>query len=109
MKYVILNTPLPMPVVFPDHVNHSDVVPKHLTARSAGFVEITLDDRYVHTGTFGRSESLNLEPHQGDALLLNHFLNGNESLLAMCALQQCDYALVEQHVIAKIEQERSHT
>lgn len=62
MKYVIFKKgDMIMPVVFSNHICHSEVNIIEATPVSAGFVNI------INYETYGHSESLNLKPHKEDS------------------------------------------
>jgi len=78
MKYVVFKQfDFYWPVVFPDHITHSDVKIPGMTPASAGFV----DSRSIRV--YGKSESLNLEPAPGDEARLICLFTGKEALLPM--------------------------
>lgn len=74
MKYVIFtHGTLYMPVIFPDHVSHNQVVLKDCKIYSAGFVDIS---QFGVTKVYGKSESLGIGPSSEDEnILQNVFLN----------------------------------
>ena len=74
MKYVVfLYKSVYMPVVVPEHVTHSQIKILEAKPVSAGFFKV---DTSLNVTVYGKSESLNLEPHARDKKLLeNVFLN----------------------------------
>lgn len=71
MKYVVFelgSTGLKMPVVFPDHVTHSQIKIEGASPVSAGFCLVGTEE-IVTIGT-GKSDSLNLTPMAGDRELI---------------------------------------
>ena len=73
MKYIIFkHKDLLMPVIFPDHITHSQIKIEDAIPISAGFVAIDLNG---FTNVYGESDSLNLIPHEEDRFLLDNSLN----------------------------------
>lgn len=71
MKYIVFeqeSTGLKMPVVFPDHVTHSQISIEGTRPVSAGFCLVGTEE-LVTIGT-GKSDSLNLAPLAGDRELI---------------------------------------
>ena len=70
MKYVMFKykAGVYMPVIHPDHVTHSQISIADAKPVSAGFLEVGVLGQVKKV--YGRSESLNLEPHPGDKGLL---------------------------------------
>ena len=72
MKYVVFQyAELYMPVIIPDHVTHSQISIEGATPISAGFFR----ENEGLTSTYGKSESLNLVPHERDCRLLDMTLS----------------------------------
>jgi hypothetical protein len=71
MKYIILEQSIP--ILFPDHVNHSDFK-KLGNITSAGFVEIDIDDEKINVRVYGESVTLKLKPMSGDNILIKILL-----------------------------------
>lgn len=91
MKYVMLLIGnIPCPVIFPDSMTHSLMVPRDeptITVRSSGF----FSSRGGKVKTFGESGSLKglnmpCKPHRDDAALLTCALLGEEALLPFYAV-----------------------
>lgn len=78
MKYVIFtHGTLYMPVIFPDHVSHNQIVLKGCKIHSAGFVDVS---RFGVNKVYGKSESLHIGPSSVDEKILrNVFLNSGTS------------------------------
>lgn len=78
MKYVIFtHGTLYMPVIFPDHVSHNQVVLRGCKIHSAGFVEVS---RFGVIKVYSRSESLGIGPSSVDEKILQDvFLNSGTS------------------------------
>lgn len=78
MKYVIFtHGTLYMPVIFPDHVSHNQVVLKGCKIHSAGFVDMS---RFGVIKVYSRSQSLGIGPSpQDEKILQNVFLNSGTS------------------------------
>ena len=78
MKYVIFtHGTLYMPVIFPDHVSHNQVVLKDCKIHSAGFVDMS---RFGVVKVYSRSESLGVGPSSVDEKILQDvFLNSGTS------------------------------
>ena len=77
MKYIVFEqegTGLRMPVLFPDHVTHSQIAIDGAKPVSAGFVLIGGDN--IVTVFPDKSESLNMGPIQGDRELILATLSG---------------------------------
>ena len=69
MKYVMFKQgPLYMPIIFPDHVTHSQVKVDGAVPDSAGFMRIGFESKIVTV--YGRSESLNIGRKDHDQQLL---------------------------------------
>jgi hypothetical protein len=92
MKYVIVKpTNLPAdcafvpkyPVLFPDHICHSDMVPTGFEAVSAGFVHFSHNGYSVVCS--GKSESLKLHSHKNaDETLIDALIYMGESFMISC-------------------------
>lgn len=88
MKYVVFElgaTGLKMPVIFPDHVTHSQIKIEGASPVSAGFCFVGTEE-LVTIGT-DRSESLNLMPMAGDRELIMAILC-NAGMYAFMGLTQ---------------------
>ncbi len=82
-KYIVLEMGPPFegmeptlaPILFPDTLTHAGVAQAFGGAgriRSAGFVDthVAREPYGLGATTYGRSDSLNLEPHEDDAVLI---------------------------------------
>ena len=78
MKYVIFtHGSLYMPVIFPDHVSHNQIVLKDCKIHSAGFVDVS---RFGVVKVYTKSESLGIGPSPKDEKILQDvFLNSGTS------------------------------
>jgi ribosome modulation factor len=71
MKYVIVSVQgVPTPILFPDHLNHCDMVPQGCKVTAAGFFHIEEGKVLVHDG----STSLGMKSRDIDARVLQDYL-----------------------------------
>lgn len=76
MKYVIFENEMKgimEPVIFGDHMSHSEVNVEGSRPVSAGYLMIDNDGI---VSTYGNAQSLGLKPVPGDSALLSHVLHG---------------------------------
>lgn len=67
MKYIIFKSgDLLKPIIFPDHIAHSEIICKNAIPVSAGFFKIDFGDITV----YGESVSLKLKPRKQDNELI---------------------------------------
>lgn len=103
MKYIIIEYQglLPMPILFPDMLTHSEVAagfPHPSKIRSAGFV--SYQEHAREFVCLGRSESLNIESKPDhDSELFNSWFGGGESYLNVIAAIQSNDPEVKKSVI----------
>ena len=70
MKYIVFKSKMMvMPVIFPDHITHSQMLMQSAVPISAGFINMQTFDAYSN------SESLKLKPHPLDTQILQMALS----------------------------------
>ena len=72
MKYIIFQeNDILKPVIFPDHINHSEIKLDKAIPISAGFLTI---NEFGMVEVYGQSESLKLKPKEDDDKILQNVL-----------------------------------
>ena len=78
MKYIIFkDNDILKPIIFPDHINHSEIKLDNAHPVSAGFMSI---NSFGLIETHGRSESLNLGPMECDEDLLRYAISNSSNM-----------------------------
>ena len=78
MKYIIFQeNDILKTVIFPDHINHSEIKLDKAIPISAGFMKL---NSFGLVETYGKSESLNLKPKEDDERLLRLALSNTSNM-----------------------------